>query len=106
MPNKHNATRQHDIPKMKSGVKNWAAYDAGLRRRGSLTLWVNPEALDVWRAARRTTPGGQSIYSEPAIETSMMPRMVFHLALPQTEGPMGSIFGLLDVPRSTLTTAP
>jgi hypothetical protein len=38
MPNKHNATRRQHIPKMKFSVKNWAEQDAGLRRRGSLTL--------------------------------------------------------------------
>jgi len=97
MPNKHNAARRHHIPKMKFRVKNWAEYDAGLRRRGSLTLWVTPEGLDGWQAARRTTPGGQSSYSELAIETGMMLRMAFHLALRQTEGLMASIFGLLGV---------
>jgi hypothetical protein len=60
MPNKHNSSRRHHIPKMKFRVKNWAEYDAGLRRRGSLTLWVTPEVLDGWQAVRRTTPGGQS----------------------------------------------
>ena len=101
MPNKHNAPRRHHIPKMKFRVRNWAEYDAGLRRRGSLTLWVTSEVLGGWQAARRTTPGGQSSYSELAIETGMMLRLVFHLALRQTEGLMASIFGLLDVPLST-----
>ena len=85
MPNKHNSSRRHHIPKMKFKVKNWAEYDAGLRRRGSLTLWVTPEVLSGWQAARRTTTGGQSIYSELAIETGMM----------------ASIFGLLGVLLST-----
>jgi len=88
MPNKHNTPRRHHIPKMKFRVKNWAEYDAGLRHRGSLTLWVTPEVLDDCRAARRTTPGGQSIYSELAIETGMMLRLAFHLALRHTEGLM------------------
>ena len=101
MPNKHNASRRHHIPKMRFRVKNWAEYDAGLRRRGSLTLWITPEVLDGWQAARRTTPGGQSSYSELAIETGMMLRLAFHLALRQTEGLMVSIFGLLAVPLST-----
>src|ERR1039458_9715823 len=101
MPNKHNAARRHHLPKMKFRVKNWAEYDAGLRRRGSLTLWVTPEVLVGWQAARRTTPGGQSICSELAIETGMMLRLVFHLALRQTEGLMASIFGLLGVALST-----
>ena len=101
MPNKYNASRRRHIPKMKFRVKNWAAYDAALRRRGSLTLWVTAEVLDGWNAARRTTPGCQSSYSELAIETGMMLRLAFHLALRQTEGLMASIFGLLDVPLST-----
>jgi hypothetical protein len=101
MPNKHNSSRRHHIPKMKFRVTNWAEYDAGLRRRGSLTLWVTPEVLDGWQAARRTTPGGQSIYSGLAIETGMMLRLAFHLALRQTEGLMVSIFVLLGVPLST-----
>ena len=100
MPNKHNAPRRHHIPKMKFRVKNWAAYDAGLRRRGSLTLWLTPEVMDGWQAARRTTPGGQSSYSELAIEAGMMLRLAFHLALRQAEGLMASIFVLLDVPLS------
>src|ERR1035437_7886692 len=97
MPNKHNAPWRHHIPKMKFRVKNWAEYDAGLRRRGSLTLWLTPEVLGGWNAARRTTPRGQSSYSELAIETGMMLRLAFHVALRQTEGLMTSIFGLMGV---------
>ncbi len=29
-------------------VQNWPEYEAGLRRRGSLTLWIEDEALDHW----------------------------------------------------------
>src|SRR5450830_984438 len=45
MPNKHNTKRRHHIPKMKYAVRNWREYDAALRARGSLTLWVTPEAI-------------------------------------------------------------
>ena len=38
MPNKQNTDRRHHIPKMKLKVQNWPEYEAGLRRRGSLTL--------------------------------------------------------------------
>jgi hypothetical protein len=37
-PHKRNADRRHHIPKMSFKVQNWPAYEAGLRRRGSLTL--------------------------------------------------------------------
>jgi hypothetical protein len=44
MPFKHNAARRHRIGKMKFKVTNWAEYEAGLRQRGSLTLWMTAEA--------------------------------------------------------------
>ena len=97
MPNKHNDKCRHHIPKMKFQVKNWAEYDAGLRRRGSLTLWVTPEAMAVWQAAPRFTPGGQAYYSDLAIETGLMLRLAFHLPLRQTEGLMSSVFDLMGV---------
>ena len=49
MPHKHNADRRHHIPKMSFKVQNWAEYEAGLRRRGSLTLWIEDEALGLCR---------------------------------------------------------
>ena len=97
MPNKHNAARRHHIPKMKFKITNWAEYEAGLRRRGSLTLWVTDEAIANWQAAPRLTPGGQARYSDTAIETGLMLRLVFHLPLRQTEGFMSSIVELLDL---------
>lgn len=97
MPNKHNAARRHHIPKMRFKVTTWAAYEAGLRRRGSLTLWVSDEAMAAWRAAPRMTPGGQARYSHTAIETALMVRLVFHQPLRQTEGLLGSLLELLGV---------
>src|SRR5208337_3908047 len=88
MPNKHNAERRHHIPKMKFRVRNWAQYDAGLRRRGSLTLWVTHEVMAGWRAAPRSTRGGQANYSDLAIETGLMLRLAFHLPLRLPEGPV------------------
>ncbi|MEH6580234.1 MAG: IS5 family transposase [Amphritea sp.] len=98
MPNKHNAARRHHIPKMKFKVTNWPEYEAGLRQRGSITLWVTDEAIANWQAAPRLTPGGQARYSDTAIETGLMLRLAFHLPLRQTEGFMRSIADLLDLP--------
>jgi hypothetical protein len=49
---KHNASRRHRIGKMKFKVTNWAEYEGGLRRRGSLSLWISPEAMSGQRARR------------------------------------------------------
>ncbi len=59
MPFKANQGRRHHIPKQKHRATNWAAYDAGLRARGSLTLWFTPAAAAARKAEPRTDRGGQ-----------------------------------------------
>lgn len=97
MPFKAKAVSRHHIPKQARRVTNWAAYDASLRQRGSLTMWFSEEAIAGWRAEGRTTPGGQPHYSALAILTGLCLRAVFRLALRQTEGLIGSIIGLLGL---------
>ncbi len=64
------------------------------------------EAIAAWKAAPRTTPGGQPHYSDLAITTALTLRAVFHLALRQTEGLIGSILQLLglDLPVPDYST--
>ena len=76
MPHKHNADRRHHIPKMPFKVQNWPAYEAGLRRRGSLTLWIEDAALDDWQTVG---PAGQARYADAAIQTSLLLRTAFKL---------------------------
>ena len=93
MPHKHNADRRHHIPKMAFKVRNGAKYEAGLRRRGSLT-WIEDAALDHWQTFG---PGGQARYKDAAIQTTLMVRTAFRLGLRQTEGLMASIITLMDL---------
>ena len=97
MPHKHNADRRHHIPKMAFKVQNWPAYEAGLRRRGSLTLWIEDAALACLADAG---PGGQARYTAAAIQTSLMLRMAFKLALRQAEGLMTSVLRLMGLTLS------
>ena len=97
MPFKLHQNRRHHIPKQKHKLMNWRAYDASLRQRGSLTVWFTDDAIEGWRAAPRTTPGGQSWYSSLAILTALTLKAVFRLALRQTEGLIGSVIGLLGL---------
>ena len=97
MPFKTNQDRRHHIPKQRHRVTNWAAYDAGLRARGSLTVWFSEEAIEGWRAEARTGRGGQPRYSNLAIATALTLRAVFRLALRQAEGLIGSILKLLGL---------
>ena len=106
MPFKHHASRRHRIAKARYRVRNWRAYEAGLQRRGDLTLWVDEAALAGWRAPRRSTPGGQPRYADLAIEAVLSLRLVFHLALRQAAGLAGSVLCLLglDLPVPDHTT--
>ncbi|HEY0206473.1 MAG TPA: IS5 family transposase, partial [Acetobacteraceae bacterium] len=78
-------------------LMNWREYDASLRQRGSLTVWITDEAIEGWRAEPRTTQGGQPWYSSLAILTALTFKAVFRLALRQTEGLIGSVIGLLGL---------
>jgi Transposase DDE domain len=97
VPFKANAARRHRIPRQRHRVTNWAAYEAALRQRGSLTVWFTDEAIRAWRAAPRTTRGGQPWYSPLAILTALTLRAVFRLGLRQTEGLIGSVLRLLGL---------
>src|SRR4051812_26692237 len=106
MPYKANEPRRHKIPKARYKIANWAEYDAALRRRGSLTVWVTPEALEAWAptaTGRRGRPRG---YSDVAIEAGLMLRLAFGRPWRQTEGMLGSIIDLLglDLPVPDHTT--
>jgi IS5 family transposase len=98
-------SRVHPKYKSKYRVQNWADYERGLVRRGSITLWLTLEAVAAWKPRPTGKPGGQPRYSDLAIETALTLRLVFHMPLRQTEGFLGSIFEMmgvgLDVPDHT-----
>ncbi len=86
MPNKPNEDRRHHITKKSMKVTNWSEFNAGLRRRGSLSLWITEEAMAAWQAPARLTRGGQAHYSDIAIETNLLLRSAFRLSLRQAQG--------------------
>ncbi len=92
MPHKFNHARRHKFGKAKYRLRNWPSYDAALRRRGDVRLWISEEAIAGWLVER-----GRGVYSEPAVETCLTLRVVFGLALRQTEGFVASILKLLDL---------
>jgi DDE family transposase len=97
MPFKANQDRRHHIPKQRHRVTNWAAYDVGLRTRGSLTVCFTPEAVEAWKAEPRTGRGGQPRHSALAVATALTLRAVFRLALRQAEDLVASIIALLGL---------
>ncbi|KAA0676964.1 IS5 family transposase [Roseomonas genomospecies 6] len=94
------------MPKARYRVENWSAYDAALRRRGDLTIWVTPEAVAAWTPPATGRRGRPARYSDVAIEAGLMLRLAFSRPWRQTEGLLGSLMRLLglDLPVPDHTT--
>jgi IS5 family transposase len=90
-------------------IRNWSEYNASLKKRGSLTVWVSPEAVENWTTDELTGEQGASpTYTDLAIETMATVQAVFNLPGRQTQGFLQSLFELmkLDLPvpdHSTLS---
>ena len=97
MPYKANEPRRHKIPKARYKVTNWPEYDRALQQRGSLTVWVTPEALAAWQPPHMGQRGRPRDYSDVAIETGHLLRLAFSRPWRQTEGLLRSITALLGL---------
>lgn len=106
MSEAHKRTYRHPKYKTAYRISNWPAYEQSLRNRGDVTLWFSEDAIGAWTPAKTGKRGGQPIYSDIAIETALILRVVFHLPLRQTEGFLHSILKLmgLDLPCPDHTT--
>ena len=106
MAEAHKRANRHPKYKTAYRVRNWREYEKSLRARGDITIWFSQEAIDAWTPTANGKRGGQPVYSDLAIETALMLRLLFHLPLRQTEGFLGSILRLmgLDHPCPDHTT--
>ena len=100
MPNKYAKKKGWNVPKQKYKLSNWSDYNAALRSRGDITVWLSEAAIAQWYVEGRVYDGtGTPIwYSDFAIITCHEIRQVYHLPLRQTQGFINSLFRLLDVP--------
>ena len=93
----HKRAYRHPKYKTSYRVKNWPEYEKSLRDRGDITIWLSEEAIDAWTPPKNGKRGGQPVYSDIAIETTLSLRLLFHLPLRQAEGFLRSMFRLLEV---------
>ncbi len=76
-------------------TRNWPAYNEALKRRGSLTIWFDPEMT--WEAAPTGKRGRQPSYSDAAIQTCLTLKVLFGMALRQTTGFVESLLRLVGL---------
>src|SRR3982751_3030510 len=91
------AVRRYPFPQARYRVSNWREYDQALQERGSLTVWITPEAIAAWHPPLTGKRGRAPLYSDLAIETGYLLRLAFHRPWRQTEGLLRSIATLLGV---------
>ena len=93
---------RHTSPTYKT--RNWPAYNDALKRRGSLTIWFDPEMS--WEAAPTGRRGRQQSYRDAAIQTCLSMKVLFGMALRQTTGFVESLLRLvgLDWPVPDFST--
>ena len=84
-------------PKAVYRIRNWAQYNQALIRRGSLTVWIDPDALDAWNDDRPHQWGAQYVYSDTAIRCLLTLRAVFHLPLRATQGFARSVLEMMGL---------
>ncbi len=76
-------------------TRNWSDYSAALKKRGSLTIWFDPDM--VWTPPPSDKRGRQQSYSDAAIQVCLTMKSLFGLALRQTSGFVESLLQLISL---------
>ena len=84
-------------PKEKYRLTNWSAYNAGLKQRGSLTLWLCEDVAQQWYHQGEAKKGGQFIYANACIVLLLTLKVTFKLPFRQLEGFACSLMDLLKL---------
>ena len=71
---------------------NWSEYNAALRRRGSLLVWLDRQME--WLAPKRGRPGRPETFSDTAVQFCLSIKVLFGLALRQAIGMVESLLRL------------
>ncbi|SDL90633.1 Transposase DDE domain-containing protein [Paracoccus chinensis] len=83
---------------------NWSSYNAALRKRGSLLIWLD-RAMS-WLAPHEGRPGRPPVLSDAAIQFCLSIKVLFKLPLRQTAGMVASLLRMagLDWPVPDYST--
>lgn len=79
---------------------NWKQYNQALINRGSLTFWIDEEAIQHWKQVKQGSRGRPRVFSDLAITTALMVKRVFSMPLRGLQGFINSVFKLARLPLS------
>jgi hypothetical protein len=73
-------------------IRNWPAYNASLKRRGSLMVWLDPNFR--WQSVPSGHPERPAVFSDAAIKFHLTLKCMFGLGLRQAAGLAKSLLKL------------
>ena len=89
---------KQNIKKQRYRIRNWKQYNKALVNRGSLTIWFDHHAINLWLNEQRSGKRGRPLlYTAVAIECMLTIKAVYHLPLRSTQGLMRSVMKLLKL---------
>lgn len=89
------------MPKPRYKTTNWKQYNKALINRGSLTFWIDEEAIREWKQSKQSKQskrGRPRRFSDLAITTALMVKRVFSMLLRALQGFLDSVFKLANIP--------
>lgn len=74
---------------------NWSSYNAALKKRGSLLIWLDKEMT--WFAPHEARLGRPAVFFDAAIQFCQTIKVLFKLPVRQTTGMVASLLRMLDL---------
>lgn len=80
-------------------IRNWSQYNKALVQRGSITFWINEKTINHWYEpqAKMKVRGRPKTYSNIAIESCVVMKVLFKLAYRQCQGFLESLCKTLNM---------
>jgi hypothetical protein len=95
------------VPKPRYKTTNWKQCNEALINHGSLTFWIDVDAIAQWKAkSEQPRKGCPRIFRDLAITTALMVKRVFSIPLRALQVFINSMFKLADIPFSCPHTFP
>ena len=79
------------MPKPRYKTTNWKQYNKALINRGSLTFWIDEEAIAEWKQNKQGKCGRPRRFSDLAITTALMVKHIFSMPLRALQGFLDSV---------------
>src|SRR5215813_2216680 len=77
-------------------ICNWREYNRALINCGRLTVWLDEQIIATWHNTEPAVgPGAPRVYSDLAIECTLVFKSVYHLSLRAAQGFLSSVVELM-----------